>query len=97
MTRLKEYNIHLTKKEVKKLKSAIHNKKVLKSIHCTYQIILDLDETHGKALIHEQSVRSNSICIATVTNTVAKYIDDGIDTITNYREFIMIPYILFTE
>lgn len=45
------------------------------------QIIIDLDEAHGKTLTHEQSAKSNGICLATVTNTVKKYTDGGIKII----------------
>ena len=73
-----KYNIHLTEIELNKLKSIIRNKKTSKPIRSRCQIILDLDEAHGKALTHEQSARSNGVCMATITNTVTKYINGGI-------------------
>ena len=72
MARPKKYNIHLTETELNNLKSVIRNKKTSKTIRCRCQIILDLDEAHGKVLTHEQSARSNGVCMATVTNTVTK-------------------------
>ncbi len=88
MARPKKYKIHLTEEELKKLKSIIRKKETSKTIRCRCQIILDLDEAHGKVLTHEQSARSNGVCMATVTNTVAKYINGGIDTVTEFKRSI---------
>ncbi len=88
MARPKKYNIHLTEEEFKKLKSIIRKKETSKTIRCRCQIILDLDEAHGKVLTHEQSARSNGVCMATVTNTVAKYINGGIDAVTEFKRSI---------
>ncbi len=73
MARPQKYNIHLTE-EFKKLKSIIRKKETSKTIRCRCQIILDLDEAHGKVLTYEQSARSSVVCMAAVTNTVAKNI-----------------------
>lgn len=67
MARPKKYIIKLTDNEFKGLKSTIRKKKNSKTIRCRCQIILDLDEAHGKVLTHEQSSKSNDICLATVT------------------------------
>ena len=88
MARPKKYIINLTEEEVKELKSTIRKKKTSKTIRCRCQIILDLDEAHGKVLTHEQSAKSNGVCMATVTNTVAKYIRGGIDAVTEFKRNI---------
>ena len=88
MARPKKYSIHLTEKEFKKLKSVIRKKETSKTIRSRCQIILDLDETHGKVLTHEQSAKSNGVCMATVTNTVTKYINGGIDAVTEFKRNI---------
>ncbi len=88
MARPKKYSIHLTEKEFKKLKSVIRKKETSKTIRNRCQIILELDEAHGKVLTHEQSARSNSVYMATVTNTVAKYINGGIDAVTEFKRSI---------
>ena len=85
MARPKKYNIHLTEKELKTLKSVIRKKETSKTIRRRCQIILDLDEAHGKVLTHEQSARSNGVCMATVTNTVTKYMNGGIDAVTEFK------------
>lgn len=52
------------------------------------QIILDLDEAHGKVLTHEQSAKSNGVCLATVANTVSKYISGSIDAVIKFKKNI---------
>ena len=79
MSRPKKYIINLTEEEIKELKSTIRSR-------C--QIILDLDEAHGKVLTHEQSAKSNGVCMATVSNTVAKYMSGGIDAVTEFKRNI---------
>ena len=88
MARPRTYNIRLTEEEIKELKSVIRKKETSKTIRSRCQIILDLDEAHGKSLTHEQSARSNGVCIATVTNTVKKYVNGGIDAVTEFKRSI---------
>ena len=88
MARPKKYNIHLTEEEFKKLKSVIRKKETSKTIRSRCQIILNLDETHGKVLTHEQSASSNGVRMATVTNTVTKYTNGGIDAVTEFKRSI---------
>lgn len=88
MARPKKYNIQLTDKELAKLRSVIRKKETSRTIRSRCQIIIDLDEAHGKVLTHEQSARSNGVCMATVTNTVAKYINGGIDAVTELKRNI---------
>ena len=82
MARPRKYIINLTEDEFKELKSIIRKKKTSKTIRRRCQILLDLDEAHGKALTHEQSARATGVCLATITNTVAKYINGGIGAVT---------------
>ena len=88
MARPKKHMIKLTDDEVKELKSVIRKKKTSKTIRSRCQIILDLDEAHGKVLTHEQSAKSNGVCLATVANTVSKYTSGGIDTVTEFKRNI---------
>lgn len=85
MARPKKYIINLTDEEFKELKSVIRRKTTSKTIRCRCQIILDLDEAHGKVLTHEQSAKSNGVCLATVTNTVTKYINGGVSAVTEFK------------
>lgn len=50
--------------------------------------ILDLNESHGKVLTHEQCAKSNGICLATGTNTVTKYINGGVNAVTIFKKSI---------
>ena len=71
MARPKKYKISLTDDELKMLKSVMHKKKTSKTVRNRCQIILDLDEAHGKILTHEQSAKTNCVCMATVNNTLS--------------------------
>ena len=57
MARPKKYKIKLTDDELKEFKSVIRKNKTSKTIRCRCQIIIDLDESHGKVLTHEQSAK----------------------------------------
>jgi len=85
MARPKKYQIKLTDEELLTLKSIIRKKATSKTIRCRCQIILDLDEAHGKVLTHEQSAKSNGVCMATVTNTVTKYANGGIEAVVEFK------------
>ena len=85
MARPKKYIIKLTDDEVKKLKSVIRKKDTSRTIRSRCQIILDMDELHGKRFSNEQCAKSNGVCITTVTNTVQKYISGGIDKVIKYN------------
>ena len=88
MARPKKYNIQLTDQELTKLRSVIRKKETSKTIRSRCQIIIELDEAHGKVLTHEQSAKFNGVCMATITNTVAKYINGGIDAVTELKRNI---------
>lgn len=81
MARPRKYNISLTDDEVKKLKSIMHKKQTSKTVRNRCQIILDLDDAHGKVLTHEQSAKTNCVCMATIINTVKLYSEKGIQGI----------------
>lgn len=88
MARPRKYKIELTDEELKSLKSIIRKNKTSKTIRSRCQIVIDLDEAHGKVLTHEQSAKSNGICLATVTNTVKKYIDGGVEAVIDFKRNI---------
>jgi hypothetical protein len=85
MARPKKYLIKLTDKDVKTITSALRKKRTSRTIRARCQILLDLDECHGKTLTHEQSAKSNGVCIATVTNTVAAYIQSGLGGVLSLK------------
>ncbi len=77
MSRKKKYNVILQDDDVKKLKAIIPKGSSPKTVKCRCQILLDLDDTHGKPYTHEQAAKSNGVCIATVTNIVKQYIEEA--------------------
>ena len=85
MSRPRIYKIELTDEELNELKSVIRKNKTSKTIRCRCQIIIDLDEAHGKVLTHQQSAKSNGVCLSTVTNTVKKYFNGGIAAVIEFK------------
>lgn len=85
MARPKKYTVSLTDDELNKLKAIIRKKNTSKTLRCRCQILVDLDEAHGKVLTHQQSARSNGVCMATVTNIVRLYVDGGINSVTSLK------------
>jgi len=85
MSRVKKYNVILSDDEVKQLKSIIRKKKTSKTIISRCQILLDIDEAHGKPFTHEQSAKSNGVCVATVTNTIKQYMEEGLGSVTTVK------------
>ena len=88
MARPKTYHINLTEDELKTIKSTLRKKQTSKTVKSRCQILLDLDEAHGKVLTHEQSAKSNAVCLATITNTVKLYSTKGIDGIVTLQRNI---------
>lgn len=64
MARPKMYHINLTDEELKLIKSTLRKKRTTKTVRSRCQILIDLDEVHGKILSHEQSAKSNAVCLA---------------------------------
>lgn len=85
MARKKKYSVILSDDELKQLKSVIQKKNTSRTIKCRCQILIDLDEAHGKAMTHEQSATSNGICIATVSNTVKQYFHEGLISVITLK------------
>lgn len=85
MARPKTYHINLTDDELKKIKSISRKKNTSKTVRSRCQIIIDLDEAHGKILTHEQTAKSNAVCLATVTNTVKLFCTESINGLTSLK------------
>lgn len=88
MARNKKYHINLTDKEFKQLKSLLRKSSTSRTVRCRCQILLDMDEAHGKLYTHEQCVKSNGVCIATVSNTIRHYIEEGIDSVIKLKRSV---------
>ena len=85
MARPKKYHIKLTEEEIKRLKSIIRKDRTSKTVRIRCQILIDLDEAHGKVLTYEQSARTNGVCTATITNTVKLYTNGGVDAVVTLK------------
>ncbi len=81
MARKKTYIISLADDELKVLKSVIRKKKTTRTIKCRCQILICLDENHGKQYTQEQCAKSVGVCMATVYNVIKSYVDGGIDKV----------------
>ena len=81
MARKKTYIISLTDAELKTLKSVIRKKKTTRTIKCRCQILICLDEKHGKQFTQEQCAKSVGVCMATVYNVIKYYIEGGIEKV----------------
>lgn len=88
MARPKKYTINLSDEDLKKLKSIIKNKNTSRTVRCRCQVLIDLDEAHGKVLTHEQSAKSNGVCMSTISNIVKDYCNGGIDKVTTLKRSI---------
>lgn len=88
MARPKMYVIRLTDEDIKLLKSIIRKKATSKTILRRCQVLIDLDEAHGKPLTHEQSAKSNGVCMATVTNIVKDFSTGGVEAVITYNRSV---------
>ncbi|WP_320164471.1 helix-turn-helix domain-containing protein [uncultured Trichococcus sp.] len=81
MGKNKKHVISLTDDEVRRLKSVLRKKTATRTIKCRCQILLDIDEAHGKPSTHQQCVKSIGVCFATVHNVIKYYIDGGVENV----------------
>ena len=78
MGRPKKYHVVLSEEDIQEIKKVMRKKGTCKTIQKRCQILLDLDEAHGKELTHEQIAKTNCVCMSTVQKTVQKYRGGGI-------------------
>ena len=88
MARKRKIEVCLSDEDVKVLKSKIRDKNTSKMIRSRCQIILDMDSEHGKSYTYEQCARANGVCMTTVTNTLKKYTQGGLEEILKYNRSI---------
>ena len=79
MARPRTYKVSLSEEEYSTLKKISRCKKTSKIRKLRCQILLDLDDAHGKYLTHAQCVKSNGTCPMTVHYTVKKFCTEGLD------------------
>ena len=88
MGRPKKYHVVLNEKEIQEVKKVMRKKETCKTIQKRCQILLDLDEAHGKEFTHEQIAKTNCVCMATVQKTVQKYKEEGIAGVIRQKRSI---------
>ena len=88
MARKRKLEVNLSDEDLKMLKSKVREKNTSKMIRSRCQIILDMDQAHGKNLTYEQCARANGVCMATVTNTLKKYTHGGIEEVLQYNRSV---------
>jgi len=86
MPRERKYRINLSDEQVKQLKKLMRSKTTSLTVKNRCQILMDMDEAHGKQYLEEQCARRNAVHIATVSYTIKKYVEEGFEgTITLKR------------
>ena len=88
MGRPKSYHITLADDELKELKTVMRKKQTSKTVRNRCQIIIDLDEAHGKVLTYEQIAKTNCVCMTTVRNTVKLFCEKGIKGIITLKRSV---------
>lgn len=88
MARPKTYHVQLTDEQVKQLKTMIHKKKISRTLLTHCQILLDLDEAHGKSYSRGQAARVNGVCVATVSNVIREYHEQGFEACLSLKRSI---------
>lgn len=88
MARPKKYTITLSDEQVKKLKSMIKKKTTPRTLISRCQVLLDMDQAHGKIMTNEQCAKSNGICKATVANIIRIYSKEGLDAVITLKRNI---------
>ncbi len=63
-------------------------KQTTKTVRNRCQIIIDLDEAHGKILTYEQTTKTNCVCMATITNTLKLYSEEGIKGVITLKRSV---------
>lgn len=79
MARPRTYKVTLSEEEYSSIKKISRSKKTSKIRKLRCQILLDLDDAHGKCLTHAQCVKLNGTCPMTVHNTVKTFCTEGLD------------------
>lgn len=88
MGRPKKYPVILTEDDVINLKKEMRKKRTCKTVQKRCQILLDLDEGHGKLMTYEQIAKTNCVCIATVEKTAKQYVKGGIEDVIHLKRSV---------
>ena len=88
MGRPKKYHVVLNEEDVQRIKKVMKKKEICKTILKRCQILLDLDEAHGKEYTQEQIAKTNCACISTVEGVAKKYAQEGIEGVIHLKRSV---------
>ncbi len=88
MGRPKKYPVILTEEDILNLKKEMRKAGTSKTVQKRCQLLLDLDEGHGKLLTYEQIAKTNCVCMATVEKTAKQYAKGGIEEVIHLKRSI---------
>ena len=85
MARPTKYSVHLSDDEVKFLRSLLKKKGTSETICNRCRILLNMDKDHPPVFKQESCAASLGISRATIANTVARYSNDGLDSLLKLK------------
>lgn len=88
MANTKKYHVNLTDEEVSRLKRLEKSAESKKLIRKRINILLNMDEAHGKPLTYKQCVKSNATSIMNVHYVLHTYATEGLDAVPSKAQFI---------
>lgn len=88
MARPKKYHVHLSEEELSRLKKLQKSAESKKTIRKRINILMDLDEDHGKALTYEQCVKSNATSMMNVYHVAHTYCTKGLEELLTIKRSI---------
>lgn len=85
MARNKTYHVVLSDDEVKSLKKLLKSPSSKKLIRKRINILLDLDEAHGKSLTYKQCAKANASSNMNVHRVLRTYATEGLDAVLKIK------------
>jgi len=79
MPRERKYRVKLTDEQVRQIRKVMRDKTTTLTVRNRCQILLDMDESHGRQYLEEQCAKRCAVHIATVSYTVKKFAETGLD------------------
>lgn len=84
----RKYRVRLTSEEIETIKKTMRAKKTSITVRKRCQILLDMDESHGKQYFESQCAARNGVHIATVSYTIKKYVEQGLNGVLTLRRSV---------
>ena len=81
----KKYHVILSDEEVTRLKKLAKSAESKKLIRKRINILLDMDEAHGKPLTYKQCVKSNATSVMNVYHVLHTYSTQGLEAVLTIK------------